>query len=102
MTARPALETARKAGQAVRPHPRVRRFLASRLDRSVTTGFLLTLALGFALAAGVVLGVLAYLIRALPALQRIDNAAASWGFHHRTDWSTDGLHPITDLGAHRW
>ena len=45
------------------------------------------------------LGVLAYLIRALPALQRIDNAAASWGFHHRTDWSTDGLHAITDLGS---
>ena len=50
-------------------------------------------------SAGLVLGLLAYLIRSLPATQRLDNAAAAWGFDHRTELSTRGLHLVTDLGT---
>ena len=43
--------------------------LTRRLDRSVATGFLLTLAVAFVLAAGVVLGVLAYLVQVTPGAE---------------------------------
>jgi undecaprenyl-diphosphatase len=99
--ARPAVETAQAAGKAVRPHPRLRRLLASRLDRTVASGLLLTLGLGIALAGGVILGVLVYLIRSLSATQGLDNAVAAWGFDHRADFSTRALHLITDLGTAR-
>jgi membrane-associated phospholipid phosphatase len=96
---RPALESAEAVGEAIRPHPWLRRTLASRLDRSVASGMLLTVALGAAIAGGLVLGLLAYLIRSLSATQRLDNAAAAWGFHHRSELSTRGLHLVTDLGT---
>ena len=96
---RPALEGAQAVGEAVGRHPWVRRTLASRLDRSVASGLLLTAALGAAIAGGLVLGLLAYLIRTLPATQRLDNAAAVWAFDHRTGLSTRGLHPVTDFGS---
>ena len=96
---RPALEGAQAVGEAVGRHPWVRRTLASRLDRSVASGLLLTAALGAAIAGGLVLGLLAYLIRTLPATQRLDNAAAVWAFDHRTGLSTRGLHLVTDFGS---
>jgi undecaprenyl-diphosphatase len=95
----PALESAQAVGEAMRPHPWLRRTLTSRLDRTVASGLLLTIALGAAIAGGLVLGLLAYLIRSLPETQRLDNAAAAWGFDHRTDLSTRGLHLVTDLGT---
>jgi undecaprenyl-diphosphatase len=96
---RPALETARTVGESIRPHRRLRSLLATRLDRSVATGLLLTLALGCVLLAGVVVGVLALLVRTVPTLQRVDNSVAAWGFDHRTAASTWALHVVTDLGT---
>ena len=81
--ARPAVAAARAVGEAVPPPHWLRRTLSSRLDRTVASGLLLTLALGAAIAGGVVLGVLAYLIRSLSATQGVDNSVAAWGFHHR-------------------
>ena len=80
----PALQAAEGVGELVRPHPWLRRMLASRLDRSVASGMLLTLALGAAVGGGLLLGLLAYFVRSLPATQRLDNSAAAWGFDHRT------------------
>jgi hypothetical protein len=97
--ARPALEAARAVGEAVRPHPALRRLLVRRLDRSVTTGFLLTLALACSLVGGVLLGVLVYLVRSVPAVQNVDNSVAGWGYDHRTSFSTSGLRAITELGS---
>jgi undecaprenyl-diphosphatase len=93
-----ALDRADRA-QPKRTPSWIRRVLASRLDRSVASGLLLTLALGIVIAGGVVLGVLAYLIRSLSATQGVDNAVAAWGFHHRSPLSTHGLRLITDLGT---
>jgi undecaprenyl-diphosphatase len=59
----------------------------------------LTIALASALAGGVVLGILAYLIRALPALRQLDRAVAGWGYDHRSPLSSDGLRTLTDLGT---
>ena len=52
-----------------------------------------------ALAAGIVLGLLAYLVRAFPALQRVDRSVADWAFAHRSSFSTSGLNAITSLGT---
>jgi membrane-associated phospholipid phosphatase len=97
--ARPAVEVARAAGEAVRPHFHLRRLVVRRFDRTVATGFLLTLALSITLLGGLVLGVLAVLVRRVPFIQRIDNVVAAWGYDHRSGPSTSGLHALTTLGS---
>lgn len=97
--ARPAEEVARAVGEAVRPHRDARRLLTGRLDREVASGLLLTLALVVILVGGLVLGILAVLVRRVAFIQHIDNSVAAWGYDHRSGWSTSGLHAITDLGS---
>jgi undecaprenyl-diphosphatase len=97
--ARPAEEIARAAGEAVRPHSRFRRFVVRRLDRSVATGLLLTLALSVTFLGGLALGALAILFRRVAFVQHTDNSVAAWGYDHRTPLSTDGLHAVTDLAS---
>jgi len=99
---RPAQEAARAVGEAVRPQRGLRRLVVSRLDRSVTTGLLLTLALGATLLGGIVLGVLAVLVRRVAAIQHVDNSVANWGYRHRSSASTSALHHVTDLGNIRF
>lgn len=95
---RPTHEVARAAGEVVREHRRIRSFVAGRLDRSVATGLLLTAALGVTLVGGLVLGILAVLVRRVGAIQHVDNSVAAWGYDHRSSASTDGLRAITELG----
>jgi undecaprenyl-diphosphatase len=97
--ARPAEEIARAAGEAVRPHSKLRGFVVRRVDRTVATGLVLTLALSVVFVGGVVLGALAILFRRVAFIQHIDNSVASWGFDHRSPFSTDGLRVVTDLAA---
>jgi len=99
---RPAQEAARAVGSAVRPQRGLRRLVVSRLDRSATTGLLLTLALGMTLLGGLVLGVLAVLVRRVAAIQHVDNSVANWGFRHRSSGSTSALHLVTNLGNIRF
>lgn len=95
---RPAREVARAVGSAVQPRHGLRRILVARFDRSVLTGLLLTLALGATLLGGIVLGVLAFLIRRVAAVQHVDTFVADWGYRHRSGWSTSALRAVTDLG----
>jgi membrane-associated phospholipid phosphatase len=97
--AKPAVEIARAAGEAVRPHVRLRRLVVRRLDPTVATGFLLTLALSITLLGGLALGVLAFLVRRVAFIQRFDNVVAAWGYAHRSATSTGGLHVLTDFGS---
>jgi membrane-associated phospholipid phosphatase len=53
------------------------------------------------LVGGLVLGILAVVVRRVPFVQHIDNFVASWGFDHRSSPSTRGLHAVTDLGSIR-
>ena len=96
---RPSVEVARALGDTVKPHRGPRRLLARRLDREVASGLLLTLALSITLLGGLVLGVLAVVVRRVPLVQHVDNWVAAWGFDHRSAPSTSGLHAITDLGS---
>ena len=95
---RPAERVARAAGGAVREHTRMRGFVARRLDPSVATGLLLTVALAVTLVGGLVLGILAVLVRRVAAIQHVDNFIAAWGYDHRDSASTTGLKAITNLG----
>jgi membrane-associated phospholipid phosphatase len=94
----PSEEVARAVGHEVRKHTGLRRLVVRRLDRSVATGLLLTLALASTLVGGLVLGILAVLVRRVAFIQRIDNSAAAWGHDHRSAWSTSGLNAITQFG----
>ena len=94
----PAREVARAVGSAVRPQRGLRRLVTARLDRSVATGLLLTLALGVTLLGGIVLGVLAVLVRRVASIQHVDNSVADWGYRHRSAGSTSALHVVTNLG----
>jgi len=96
--AEPAVEVARAAGEAVRSHAHLRELVVRRLDRTVATGFLLTLALSITLLGGLALGVLAFLVRRVTFIQHFDNVVAAWGYDHRSATSTSGLHVLTDLG----
>ena len=93
-----AMGTARRAGAAVRRHPGRTSALAARLDPGAATGLALTLALLIIVLGGVLLAVLAYLVRGDTDLVRLDTSVANWGADHASRFSTDGLNAVTDLG----
>jgi membrane-associated phospholipid phosphatase len=95
----PAIETARKVGETVGRHPRLRTFLRARLDPVAATGLALTIAMLFAIGGGVVLGVLAYLTRSNAHLIGIDNSVAKWGSRHASAMSTHVINGITQLAS---
>jgi membrane-associated phospholipid phosphatase len=87
-----------KLGHALAQHSRLRRLFVERLDPGVATGLALTLALGVLVVGGLVLGVLAYLVRSSDLLVGVDESAAEWGFDHASDVSDAGLELVTTLG----
>jgi membrane-associated phospholipid phosphatase len=97
-TARPTMDTARRAGAAMRRRPIRRAALVARLDPKTATGLGLTLALLVAVVGGVGVAVLAYLVRGNTDLVRLDRSVANWGDRHASPFSTDGLNAITHLG----
>jgi membrane-associated phospholipid phosphatase len=93
-----ALGAARTAGREMRRHPGRGTALARRLDPQAATGLALTLALVVIVAGGVLLGVLAYLVRSSADLAQLDESVANWGDRHASAVSTDALNAITHLG----
>jgi undecaprenyl-diphosphatase len=89
--AAPALEVAREAGR----HAGRR---SGRLDPEKATGLALTLAVVVMLAGGLVLAVLAAVVRNSHGAISIDSSAANWGDRHATGLSTDGLEVVTAFG----
>ena len=75
----PALATAEKVGETARGQAGVRRALGRRLNPESATGLALSLALLFVVVAGVVLGLLAFLVRTNARLNAIDRSVAKWG-----------------------
>jgi len=95
---KPATGAARRAGAAIGRHSRGRGALAGRLDPEVATGLALTLALVLIVGGGLLLAVLAYLIRGDTQLVRLDESVANWGDRHGSPFSKDALNVITHLG----
>ena len=69
------------------------------LDPRTATGLALLVALVVVVAGGVVVGVLAYLVRSAPALQDVDDSMAPWGAEHATELAHDVVRAVTDLGG---
>jgi membrane-associated phospholipid phosphatase len=95
---RPTAATAEAVGESLAEHRRLRRLLVQRLDPEVATGLALTVALATILVGGLVLGVLAYLVRSSDRLVDLDESIAQWGFDHASAASDAGLHVVTTLG----
>jgi membrane-associated phospholipid phosphatase len=76
----------------------LRRRLRGRLDPQVATGLALTVAMALLVAGGIVVALLALLLRRSETLVEVDKAAAHWGHVHAGRLSTDGLNAVTQLG----
>jgi membrane-associated phospholipid phosphatase len=97
----PSDQAARAIGHEIAEHRRLRRLLRQRLDPTSATGLALSLALVVILVAGLVIGSLAYLIRANSELRAVDQSVGQWGVDYRRDWSMDALQLFTWLGDTR-
>jgi membrane-associated phospholipid phosphatase len=80
-------------------NPWLARLLRGRLDPETATGLALTLALAVAIVGGIVLGLLAYLMRSSGELVALDRSVGQWGADHATHWSTQMLQRVTDLAS---
>ena len=103
-----ALDTwwGRAPGAAVakelREHTGFTRFVRNRIDAEVATGLALTLALAVTAIAGVVVGVLALLVRQNDAITRFDRSAARWAQRHQTATTHHILQEVTNLASTEW
>jgi undecaprenyl-diphosphatase len=94
----PSDQAATRAGHAIAEHGSLRRLLRGRLDPAAATGLALSLALIVIFAGGLVVAVLAHLMRSNSELAAIDKSVGQWGVDHRLEWSTDALQLFTMLG----
>jgi membrane-associated phospholipid phosphatase len=96
---RPAVvEVAREAGEHAKGSGGRRAVRAARLDPEKATGLALTLALVAIFVGGVVLALLAVVVRSTDVLAGIDSSVAEWGDHHGSAWTHDALTLVTYLG----
>ncbi|MGN6201131.1 MAG: phosphatase PAP2 family protein [Solirubrobacterales bacterium] len=93
----PVVEAAREAGEHTGPAGQ-RAVRSARRDPEKATGLALTLALLVILVGGVVLALLAVVVRSSDLLSGIDSSVANWGDHHASAWTHDALTLVTDLG----
>lgn len=85
--------------RSLRHHPKVRRFVRQRMDRTKAGGFMLTAAFIIAFAAATIIGSLLALIDNNETLREIDDRVAEWGSQHATSQSIDVIKVITNLGS---
>jgi membrane-associated phospholipid phosphatase len=97
-TAPAVVEVAREAGEHATGTTGRRAAGAARLDPEKATGLALTLALVAVIAGGVVLALLAVVVRSTDVLSGLDSGVAEWGDRHATGWSHDALTVVTYLG----
>ncbi len=97
-SADPAASVSRAVEEEAAQH-RVTRFVRARLDATSATGLALSVACTLVIAGGVVVGLLAYLIRANADVLDVDAAVATWAHAHATGVSTALLRATTQLGS---
>jgi membrane-associated phospholipid phosphatase len=97
-TAPAVVEAAREAGEHATGTMGRRAARAARLDPEKATGLALTLALLVVLLGGLVLALLAVVVRETDLLSGIDSSVADWGDHHGSAWSHDAITAVTRLG----
>jgi len=95
----PALSASRAlAGQLTR-RTRARLFIRSRLDPATATGLTLTIALLLVVVAGVVMGLVVYMVRTNSGVVRIDQSVERWAASRVAGTSFQGLQLLTELGS---
>lgn len=92
------VEVAREAGEHATGPAGRRAARAARRDPEKATGLALTLALVAVIAGGVVLAMLAVVVRSTDLLAGLDSSVAEWGDRHASAWSHDALTLVTQLG----
>ncbi|HVD40173.1 MAG TPA: phosphatase PAP2 family protein [Solirubrobacterales bacterium] len=97
-TAPAVVEVAREAGEHATGQAAQRAARAARLDPERATGLALTLALLVIFVGGVLLALLAVVVRSTDALAGIDSGVAEWGDRHTSAWTHDALTLVTQLG----
>ena len=95
----PAQAAGEMLGHEAARHPWLSRTLRGRFDPASATGLALTVALVVAIGGGLVLGLLAYLMRTNAQLVTIDNSVGQWEDDHATHLSTQALQRVTDLAG---
>ena len=94
----PTVAAAESVGHVLGRHRRLLDTVERRLDPGTATGLALTIALGVVFVGGLLLGLLAYLMRTSGTLVGFDASVAQWGADHADDVSERGLSLITHLG----
>jgi membrane-associated phospholipid phosphatase len=94
----PSDQAAASAGHVIAEHTGLRRLLHDRLNPRTATGLVLTVALVVIFLGGLVVALLAHLIRSNSELAAIDKSVGQWGLDYRVDWSTEALELFTWLG----
>ncbi len=89
---------ARRAGAPRTEAAVARSRWVQRLDPQAATGLALTLAFAVIVFGGLVLAVLAYVVRGKGDVVRIDSAAADWGDRNASGFATDVLTGISHMG----
>jgi undecaprenyl-diphosphatase len=85
-------------GEELRRHARLRALLRRRFDPSVASGLALALAAIAVVGGGLLLGILAYLVRGQSGIVHLDSSVAQWAYDQRGLVSTHGLNAVTKLG----
>jgi undecaprenyl-diphosphatase len=96
--ARGATAAVADAAGSIAEASRLRLWWRARIDAGVLTGLALTAAVAMMIGGGLVLGVLAYLVRGNRTLASLDSSVAHWGNDHATQLSTRLITWVTDLG----
>jgi undecaprenyl-diphosphatase len=92
---------AESVGAEAADHGRLRGFARRRRDPVAATGLALTAAFAVVILTGLVLALLAYLVRGHQAALDVDSGAARWGFRNSTPFTNDVLNLLTQLGDAR-
>jgi membrane-associated phospholipid phosphatase len=85
--------------RSLRHHPKVRRFIAERMDRNTAGGFMVSAAFVVTFVVASAMGLLMALIDRSDTLQEIDQSVAAWGSEHATSRSVDVIKLVTHLGS---
>jgi undecaprenyl-diphosphatase len=93
----PGRAAAEELGAAVAERPALRT-ATRRADSERVTGFALAVGLALVLGGGMLLAVLAFLVRSDSGLVRIDRSVGDWGQRHASPFTDNVLTAITDVG----
>ncbi|WP_053225735.1 phosphatase PAP2 family protein [Solirubrobacter soli] len=90
-------EATEEVGAAIAERPGLRA-ATQRAEPQRVTGFALVVGLAIVLGGGVLLAVLAFLVRSDSGLVRLDRSVADWGQRHASPFSDHVLNAITFVG----